>query len=221
MKKLISFDLDQTLVETARAHSLSFAYAFEKQGIKIKEKTIWPFLDGRHSREVVLSIAKKIKVKLNEKQINGIREFHHFYLKETTRYIKPIPRAYEILKELKKSYTLALLTNCAKEEAFLLLKFSGINKKIFNIIVLADQVKHPKPWPDEIFKAEKILHVKSDIHIGDSVYDVIAAKKAKAISIAVLSGQSTREQLEKLNPDFIIENIRELPRTLKRIENSL
>jgi len=219
MKQLVSFDLDQTLVETTRAHSLSFQKSFQKKGIKIKEKQVWPFIDGRHSREVVLSIAKVEKIKLDEKQITEIRKLHHHFLKETNKFSKPIPGAKEILVSLKKEYNLALLTNCGKEEASLLLKASGINKSIFDIIVLADQVKHPKPWPDEIFKAEKILHIKSDIHVGDSVYYVVAAKKAKAISIAVLSGQSTKKQLQKLRPDYIIKSIKQLPKVLAKLKN--
>jgi len=218
MKRLISFDLDQTLVITTKAHSLSFKYAFKKMGMDVKEKAIWPLIDGRHSHEVILSIAKKIKKRLNEEQIKEIRELHHHFLRKTKKYAKPMPGAKKTLDKLKKDYDLALLTNCGKEEASFLLDASKLNKKIFDVIILADQVKHPKPWPDEIFKAEKILHIKSDIHVGDSVYDMIAAKKAKAISIAVLSGQSTKKQLQKLKPDFIIKKITELPEVIKKAE---
>jgi len=217
-KKLISFDLDQTLVETTRAHSSAFRYAFQKKGIKVNEKVIWPFIDGRYSEEVILSIAKKIKIKLNEEQVTTIKKLHHFFLRKTHKYAKPISGAEKTLKELKKRYDLALLTNCAKEEAYFLIKASKIPKKFFDIIVLADQVKHPKPFPDGILKAEHLLHVKSDIHVGDSIYDVLAAKRAKAISIAVLTGQASRSKLKKYKPDYIINSVADLSNLMKKID---
>jgi HAD superfamily hydrolase (TIGR01549 family) len=213
-KKLISFDLDQTLVETKKAHGLSFNLAFKEQGFNIPLKKIIPFIDGRHSHEVILSI----KPNLKEEEIQKIRKRHYYFLNKTIKYAKPIPKILESLKELKKDYKLALVTNCEKIEANLLLKSSKIPKKIFDIIILANQVRYPKPWPDEIFKAERLAHVKSDIHVGDSIYDILAAKKAKAMSIAVLTGQTPKKLLEKYKPDYIIKSVAYLPILLKSLD---
>lgn len=217
-KKLISFDLDQTLVSTIKAHIIAFKMAFKKKGINIDKIDIKPFIDGRHSHEVITSIGREINRRFNLNEIEELRELHHFFLRKTVKYAAPIDGVYSVLKRLKKNYELALVTNCAVEESNILLKSAKIEKKIFNVIVLANQVKRPKPWPDEIFKAEKILHVKSDIHVGDSIYDVIAAKRAKAIAVSVLTGQTKRKQLEKYHPDFIIKSIEYLPDLLKKNE---
>jgi HAD superfamily hydrolase (TIGR01549 family) len=214
-KPLISFDLDQTLVKSTKAHSLSFAQAFIKEGIKVNEQSIRKFIDGRHSTEVIISI----KPKLGEEKIKNIRKWHKLFLKKTIKFAKPIPRALQTLKFLKKDFQIALVTNCSKQEVTLLMKAAKIPKSTFDIIIRADEVKHPKPWPDEIFKAEKIAKVKSDIHVGDSIYDIIAAKKAKAKSISVLTGQTPRKELSKYHPDYIIKSVAELPTLLikKRI----
>lgn len=214
--KLVSFDLDQTLVATIKAHTIAFKWAFKKKGFNIDKIDIHSFIDGRHSHDVITSIGKKIHKKFSLDEIAEIRELHHFFLKKVKRYVRPIDGVYAVLKKLKKKYELALLTNCGIEEATILLNSAKINKKIFDVIVLADQVRHPKPWPDEIFKAEKIAHVQSDVHVGDSVYDVIAAKKAKAISVAVLTGQTKKEKIKKYHPDFIIKSIEYLPRLLEK-----
>ena len=213
MKSIISFDLDQTLVETKKAHALSFQKAFQEQGFNIQEKKIIKFIDGRHSREVILSI----KPGLKEEIIKKIRKRHKYFLKYTIKYVKPIKGAIKALKKLKKNYDLALVTNCDLVEASLLLRASKISKKLFDLIVLANQVKHPKPWPDEIIRAEHILHVKSDIHVGDSIYDVIAAKKALAISVLVLTGQTPKNKIKKYHPDYIIKSVAELPDLMKKI----
>jgi HAD superfamily hydrolase (TIGR01549 family) len=211
-KKLISFDLDQTLVKTTKAHVLAFQMAFAAQKINLKTKDIQPYIDGRHSTSVILSICPK----LDKKTISEIRKFHHAFLKKTIKYAQPIKNGIKTLKFLKKRFELAIVTNCGKEETNLLLKAGKISHNLFDVIIKADQVKHPKPYPDEIFKAEKLVHVNSDIHVGDSIYDIIAAKKAKAVSISVLTGQTTKKELLKHHPDFIIKDINYLPKLFSK-----
>lgn len=214
MKKLISFDLDQTLVNSIEAHVLAFQLAFKELGYKIKTKKIKPFIDGRPSSEVIKTMIRN----LDEKQIEKIRELHHKFLHKTMKYAKSIPQALKTLKKLKINYKLVIVTNCTKEEANLMLKASKLPRKLFDFIILAEKIK-PKPWPDEIFKAEKLEHSKSDIHVGDSIYDILAAKKARVINISVLTGQASRKKLEKYTPDFIIKSVAYLPKILEKIEN--
>jgi len=213
MKKLISFDLDQTLVATIRAHYEAFKLAFKSKNIKVNFKQMAPLLDGRHSNEIIISVSSN----LNKKEVQEIRELHHKFLNKTSKYAHPIEGALKTLKILKRNFKLALLTNCGTEEERILLKSAKISKKIFDVAILADQVEHPKPWPDEIFKAEKIVHVKSDVHVGDSIYDVIAAKKAGVISVGVLTGYNSSKLL-KCKPDFIIKDVTYLPKLLSKIK---
>ncbi|MFH1308580.1 MAG: HAD family hydrolase [Patescibacteria group bacterium] len=212
MRKLISFDLDQTLVETTKAHTLAFQMSFKKFGLKTSYNKISKLIDGRHSTEVILGLFPK----LNKKQVLEIRNLHHKFLKKTVKYAKPIPGALKVLTALKKKYKLAIVTNCAKEEAFVLLKASKIPKKLFTTIVLYTPDLRPKPFPDEILRAEKLARANADYHIGDSIYDVIAGKKARAITIAVLSGAATRKKFAKYKPHHIIKSIKELPKLLNK-----
>jgi len=216
MKKLISFDLDQTLVDTIKSHLKSYLEVFKKNKLKIPSKNrLKTLIDGRHGREVLsslyphLSKAKKEKIRLERRII----------LKKYANLMKSVPGANKALNLLKKKYELALITNAAKNEVNLFLKKSKINLKIFDCILMGDRMKHPKPFPDGIIRTEHILHVHSDIHVGDSIYDVLAAKRAKAISIAVLTGQCSRKQLSRYRPDFIIKSVAYLPKLLSK--NSL
>lgn len=213
-KGLISFDLDQTLVNTTKAHAIAFKKAFEQQGIKIKIKNVSKLIDGRHSYDVI----KTLKPNLKKQIIKKIRRAHHYFLKKAIKYAKPIKGALRTLNVLKKNYKLALVTNCSSEESLILLKAAKIPKRIFDTIVLAENIR-PKPWPDEIIKAEQVLHAKLDVHVGDSIYDIVAAKKAKAISIAVLTGQSPKKVLLKYKPDFIIKDVTHLPKVLSTLSD--
>ena len=54
--------------------------------------------------------------------------------------------------------------------------------------------------------------------VGDSVADIKAGKAAGAITVAVLSGIFSREELEREKPDLILENVNKLPDFLESLE---
>ncbi len=211
---LICFDLDQTLIETKIAHLKAFNLAFKKLNLPlITLKKIRPLLDGRHAGEVLRALLPK----LSEEKIRRLRELHHNYIKKTAKYARQINNVVKTLKELKNNYKIALVTNCTHKELEPLLKHTKINKNLFDVIIGHDDVKRTKPYPDEIFKAEKLLHIKADYHVGDSIYDIIAAKRARVKIICVLTGVSTKNKLRKYKPNYIIKDIGYLPRLLRNI----
>ncbi len=215
MKKLISFDLDQTLVNTIKSHILSYLEVFKKNNLEIPSREkLRELIDGRHGKKVIYSLYPHISKEKAEK----LRVERKPILRKYSYLMKPIPGAKKALGILKKKYEFALVTNAAKNEVDLFLKKSKINPGIFNLILIGSRMKHPKPSPDGIIRAEHILHVKSDLHVGDSIYDVIAAKKAKAISVAVLTGQASKSVLKKYHPDFIIKDVTYLPKLLSKIK---
>jgi len=215
MQKLISFDLDQTLVNALEAHVVSFLDIFKKHGLRIPSiKRFKGLLDGRHSREII----HQLYPRLSKKKIDQIRKERRKILKKYKKYMKPIPGAKRTLQLVKKKYKIAIITNAHKDTAKIYMKKAGITPSFFDIIIGVDDVKKSKPNPEGIIKAEHLFHVKSDIHVGDSPYDIIAAKKAKAISVAVLTGGASRTKLKKYKPDFIIKDVTHLPKLLKKLD---
>lgn len=208
MKSLITFDLDNTLLNSDKAHSLAYQYALKKLNQPLlKNKEIYIHF-GKPKKEVAIAIAPNANPEL-------ITKYHDKYLwKNSYKFSKIISGVKPILKYLKKKYKLAVISNCKRKSILRLLKGSGLNKNYFDLIIGDDQVKHPKPWPDEIILAEKIEKEDVLYHIGDSIYDIRAAKKAKTKSIAILSGHYTKEQLEKEKPFKIIRSFKDLKKIL-------
>jgi HAD superfamily hydrolase (TIGR01509 family) len=66
-------------------------------------------------------------------------------------------------------------------------------------VVTRDQVRHAKPDPDLFLTAARRLGV--DIHqslvIGDSVWDMLAAQRARSLGVGVLSGGYGRGELQE------------------------
>ena len=66
-------------------------------------------------------------------------------------------------------------------------------------VVTRDQVQRAKPDPDLFLAAADRL--KTDIHtsfvVGDSVWDLLAAQRARALGIGLLSGGYGQDELER------------------------
>ena len=214
MKKLICFDLDNTLISSNKAHIRAFEMAFSKNKLKkVSSKNIESMLNGRHSHDVV----KMLFPKLNDVHIEKIVQDHHYFIKFTAKHARKIGNVVDTLKKIKGCYKIALVSNCIHKEINVLLKNAKINSKLFDYIVGKEDVKHSKPYPDEIFKAQHLAHLRADFMVGDSIYDVIAAKKAGVKSIAVLTGLAKAKELMKYKADYIMNNVNELINLINKI----
>ena len=205
--------MDETLIHSDKAHIKAFNKVFVENGLKkISEKKLERALTG----ETTEIIIKKFYPKLNKKLINKmIKERRDIVVKETYKYAKAIPGAINALKQLNKKYRIAIISNCVHKEMLALLKGARINKKLFDKLIGKDEVKHGKPYPDEIFKAEKLFHEKASYLIGDSVWDIKAARRAKVKVITVLTGNTPINRLLKEKPDYIVKNIKYVSKILK------
>ncbi|MHA1822097.1 MAG: HAD family hydrolase [Promethearchaeota archaeon] len=115
-----------------------------------------------------------------------------------------------------KGKKLALLTNNKREYAIQSLEKFGL-KKFFNLIVGYNEAGKLKPAPDGILKILNEIKVKSPkkvLFIGDMVTDVMAAKAANVKVLCVASGLAKREDLEASKPDWIVDDIPMLAKTL-------
>ena len=209
---LICFDLDNTLVDSDKLHVFAFQKAFKNYNLpKVKDHVIIELL-GLTGSVLVKTIFPHLS---DEKAREVVKEHNKYSIKQAKNFIQPFPDVKSVLTKLKKDHQLGVVSNCAHKEILSILKAAGIDVNLFDIIVGDDEVRHGKPWPDEILKAEKLAHHNADYMVGDSPYDIMAGKKAKCKTIAVLTGDYSRKRLKEEKPDYIIKNLKKLPEVLK------
>lgn len=214
MKPLICFDLDETLISSDSVHITAFNKAFKKNRLRtFSYKIIESELIGKTSDMILKDLYPGLPKELSKKILKDRTDI---VIKETYKYARQIKGSFEVLKNLKKNYTIGLLSNCQHKEINALLKGAKIDKSLFDIIIGKDDVKKSKPSPDEIFKAEHLLHKKARYMVGDSIYDIMAGKKARVRTIAVLTGNDKIKNLRKEKPYKILKSIKELPKILKK-----
>src|SRR3989344_8037032 len=206
-KKLICFDMDNTLVYSDRAHVEAFNKALDDLGLKNLA-----FMDiARHFGKPKEEVIKAISGSNDKYVINEINNIHDKYLySETKKYSKKVPGAEGVIKKLKDNYYIAVVSNCSHKNIEIILDASGYDLELFDLLIGNDDVKKPKPWPDEIVKAGSLMRVNPEYMVGDSVYDIIASHKAKVKGIAVLTGHYSKEELEGEKPFRIIKKLKGL-----------
>jgi phosphoglycolate phosphatase-like HAD superfamily hydrolase len=75
-------------------------------------------------------------------------------------------------------------------------------------VVTRDQVAHAKPDPDLFLAAAQRLGVEitDAVVVGDSVWDLLAARRARALGVGLLAGGYGREELERAGAYRVYED---------------
>ncbi len=122
------------------------------------------------------------------------------------------PDSAEVLRRLKSAgIRLGMLTNSGRAAASLTLDRWDLSK-YFEFVLTRDDTESMKPRPEGLSKAISLLGVRADqtYYIGDSRYDIMAAKLAGAKSVAVATGTYTAEHLKEEGADVVIGKLTEL-----------
>ena len=161
---IICFDLDGTLVNSEKWIVYSFQEAFRINTKKIPtKKNIFKYWG-----ETCSSLIKKCsKDKLTKNEAEKIRADFYRIRKKTKSMVKAFPFTLKILKQLKKENHLAIVSNNPHNEILEILKFTKLDKKNFEVIIGDNEVKRPKPFPDELLKVEKKFNKKVEFMVGE------------------------------------------------------
>jgi len=107
-------------------------------------------------------------------------------------------RAIELLQFLSKACVPhAIATSGLRQSAARSLEMLDVDENL--VIITRDMVRYAKPDPDLFLAAADQLGVSihDSVVIGDSVWDLLAARRARAIGVGVLSGGYGQEELER------------------------
>jgi phosphoglycolate phosphatase-like HAD superfamily hydrolase len=209
---IIGFDLDGTLLNTEKWVINALKESFKKNKKKVpKKREIAKYLG-----ETTINIIKKSSYQnLTKKEIKNIKKDYHKAREKTIKSIKAFSGTKKILRKLRKNYYLVIISNTKKKEIIKRLKITKIDKKLFRLIIGPNKKTKAKPFPDEIYKEEKILGEKIKFLVGDTFTDISAAKKAKVKSVILLNKSQRQKQQNLKKADFIINNIKQLPKIIK------
>jgi phosphoglycolate phosphatase-like HAD superfamily hydrolase len=86
-------------------------------------------------------------------------------------------------------------------------------------VITRDQVPHAKPDPDLFLAAADRLSVpiSASIVVGDSVWDLLAASRARALGVGLLSGGYGQDELERAGAYRVYQDPADLLRHLDEV----
>jgi HAD superfamily hydrolase (TIGR01549 family) len=191
------FDLDGTLVDSVYQHVLAWREALEAGGIQLAVWRIHRQI-GMSGGLFVNALARETGVTLSTEEAERIHQVHGEAFERYSPQVRPLPGARELLTYLTDvGVPWAIATSGRIESARLSLRLLGVGDEV--PIITRDLVRHAKPDPDLFLAAcEKLGKAISDsVVVGDSIWDLLAARRARALGVGLLSGGYGREELER------------------------
>jgi phosphoglycolate phosphatase-like HAD superfamily hydrolase len=215
-KPAFLFDLDGTLVDSVYQHVLAWHEALEQEGIEL---SVW-----RIHRKIGMSgglftnmLLRETGLSIDPARIERLRRLHAAAYNRRSADIRPLPGAVELLAYLSDAKVpWAIATSGRMETARPVLLNLGVDLDRVPVVT-RDQVRHAKPDPDLFLAAAERLgaDIETASVIGDSVWDMLAARRARALGIGLLSGGYGREELERASAYRVYEDPADL---LKHID---
>jgi HAD superfamily hydrolase (TIGR01509 family) len=177
----ILFDVDGTLVDTNYLHVVAWWHAFRSQGHTIEMRRLHETV-GQGADRFVESILGRP----DEKVSNAHTDFYGPFLHELAAF----PKAAELLRVAKKAgLAVVLATSASAKEAEHLTSAIDADD-VVDAVTSKDDVDESKPDPDIVQTAldKSGVDKQSALFVGDTVWDVEAARRAGLDCVAVLSG---------------------------------
>src|ERR1700752_1240321 len=212
------FDLDGTLIDSVYQHVLAWREALEACRSHLAVWRIHRQI-GMSGGLFVNALARETGHTVSPEEAERIHQGHGEAFKRYVSQVRPLPGASELLAYLTKANVpWAIATSGRFESASLSLHLLGIEDEKVPIIT-RDMVQHAKPDPDLFLAAaEKLgVSISDSVVVGDSIWDLLAARRARALSIGLLSGGYGREELERAGAYRVYNDPADLLRHLDEV----
>ena len=177
------FDLDGTLVDSVYQHVLAWREALEAAGIRLAVWRIHRRI-GMSGGLFVNALLRETDRALTPEEMDRVRRVHAEAYARLVDQVRPLPGARELLAYLTEArIPWAIATSGRLESAAPALEMLGIPDGV--PVVTRDQVRHAKPDPDLFLAAARRLGtpLRDAVVVGDSVWDLLAARRARALSV--------------------------------------
>jgi HAD superfamily hydrolase (TIGR01509 family) len=191
------FDLDGTLVDSVYQHVLAWRQALEATGIELAVWRIHRRI-GMSGGLFVNALLREIGREVTADEVKRLQELHAEAYRAQASQVRPLPGARELLAHLtEQRVPWAIATSGRIESAAPTLNILGIPADA--VVITRDKVPHAKPDPDLFLAAAGSLRVDitESVVVGDSVWDLLAAQRARALGVGLLAGGYGQEELER------------------------
>jgi pyrophosphatase PpaX len=208
----VLFDLDGTIVDTNELIIRSFLHALA--GVTAEPLT----------REAIIPnmgrpLTEQMKLFSGREDVEElVRKYREFNVSRHDELVREFPHVKDTLAELRRrGLRLGVVTSKIRMTTEMGLKLCGLDG-FMDTVVTVEDVRKPKPDPEGIRKALQALGAEAGqaVMVGDSHYDIDAARNAGVLSVGVAWSLKGEDYLRQFRPDCIIRDMRELLEVVER-----
>ena len=192
------FDLDGTLVDSVYQHVLAWKTALDAEKIEL---SVW-----RIHRKIGMSgglftnqLLRETEVEIDPERSERLRRAHAEAYQRHASQIRPLPGARRLLTWLTDAgIPWAIATSGRMETAAVNLAALKVDPTKVPVVT-RDEVRYAKPDPDLFLAAAARLDapIERAIVVGDSIWDMLAAIRCRALGVGLLSGGYGPDELRQ------------------------
>lgn len=201
------FDLDGTLVDSVYEHVLAWHEALQIEGIEL---SVW-----RIHRKIGMSgglftnmLFRETGHEIEPDRIERLRRLHAEAYRARADRVRPLPGSRELLSALTEAgIPWAIATSGRMETAGPVIANLGVDLARVPVIT-RDMVRYAKPDPDLFLAAAEALGepIENACVVGDSIWDMLAARRAGGLGVGLLSGGYGEDELVRASAYRVYED---------------
>ena len=147
---------------------------------------------------LVNALLRETGRKMTTTDAQNLQKWHAEAYQSLVSQVRPLPGAAELLSTLSRARVpYAIATSGMLESARPSLESLNLDRGV--PVITRDEVRHAKPDPDLFLVAAARLGVSihDAVVVGDSVWDLLAARRARALGVGLASGGYGPEELDR------------------------
>jgi HAD superfamily hydrolase (TIGR01549 family) len=210
------FDLDGTLVDSVYQHVLAWQEALDHAGIEVSVWRIHRRI-GMSGGLLAHALLRETGRPMSPEDASRLRQLHADAYRQRMSQVRVLPGARDLLARLSElDVPWAIATSGYRESAGPVVELLGVAPEV--PVITRDAVDRAKPDPDLFLAAARLdIDITNAMVIGDSVWDMLAARRARALGVGLLSGGYGQEELERAGAYRVYEDPADLLRHLDEV----
>ena len=208
-------DIDGTLVDTNYHHAIAWFRAFRQHGIVLPIWRIHRHI-GMGGDQLIGALTDE---RFEEREGDSIRAAEKVLYMELIGEVEPMQGARQLLEEIKRRGHSVVLASSAKADEVEHYVELLDARTIADAWTTSADVEQTKPQPDLVNSAlqKAQADAKDAVMVGDTTWDIHAAKAAKVPTVAVRTGGFGQDELEDAGAAAVFESVAEL---LERLDET-
>jgi len=199
-------DIDGTLVDTNYHHALAWFWAFRQHGVVVP---IWRIhrAIGMGGDQLVVALTSEA---FDDRDGDGTRTAHDTLYMALIRDVEPMHDARELIADLKqRGHTVVLASSAKPDEVDHYLDLLDV-RDLADDWTTSGDVESTKPEPDLVKAAKEKGGNAKAVMLGDTTWDIEAAKRAGVETVALMTGGFSRAELEDAGAVAVFSSLAEL-----------